>query len=318
MSKPFASSADTEVQRARVVELAEGVFGYISNFDPNTGWIVGPEGCLAIDCRATPYLAREMLQDIEAVTDKPVTRLFLTHYHAVRVMGRAAFADVHTVIASRGTLDLIRERGQQDFASEVRRFPRLFSAVEEVPGLTYPTQTFEKEVTLWMGEREVRLLHLGRGHTQGDSVAWLPQERILFAGDLVEDQCALYCGDAHICEWRETLLALELLAPRIVVPGRGSAIVGEENVRKAFQSTAGFLNDLLRLTEEAMNASHPTRKSVFDYVYENMTPVYGGWPIYEHCIPFNVSRAWDELHGEKSPAIWTAERDQEMWKALQG
>ncbi len=315
--KPCASAADADVQHAKVVELADGVFGYISDFDPNTGWIVGDEGCLAIDCRATPLLAREMLQDIGKVTDKPVTRLFLTHYHAVRVLGRAAFTDVHTVIASRHTLDLIRERGAQDFASEVRRFPRLFSAVEDVPGLTFPHITFEREMTLWMGEREIRLSHPGRGHTKGDSTVWLPKERILFAGDLIEDHCALYCGDAYLHEWRDTLLQLELLQPLVVVPGRGAVIVGEEKIKAAMQATAGFLDNLLQFTQEAMGRDGATLKTAFEHVYEHMTTLYGEWAIYEHCIPFNVSRAWDELHGVEEPILWTAERDQEMWNALQ-
>ena len=317
MAKPFASTGDTQVQKARLVELAPDVYGYISDFDPNTGFILGPEDVLAIDCRATPKMAREWLADMATVTDKPVTRIFLTHYHAVRVFGRAAFTEAHTVLASRGTRELIAERGEQDFESEVRRFPRLFQDVDEVPGLTWPNLTFDQETTLWLGEREVRLLHLGRGHSKGDSVAWLPQERVLFAGDLIEDRCALYCGDAYLHAWRGTLERLAALRPRVVVPGRGSAILGEEQVQQAIRSTRGFIDDLLSLTQEALDQGADL-KAAFDHVYAHMTPKYGDWPIYEHCIPFNVSRAYDELRGIQDPVIWTAERDQEMWQALQG
>ncbi|MDQ4077901.1 MAG: MBL fold metallo-hydrolase, partial [Chloroflexota bacterium] len=118
MAKPFASTADTETQRAQLTELAPDVYGYISDFDPNTGVIIGEDEAMVIDCRATPQLAREMIEDIRSVTERPITRIFLTHYHAVRVMGRAAFTEAHDIIASRNTLDLIRERGQQDFESE--------------------------------------------------------------------------------------------------------------------------------------------------------------------------------------------------------
>ncbi|NOX63858.1 MAG: MBL fold metallo-hydrolase [Chloroflexi bacterium] len=317
MAKAFASTADTKTQPARLTQLAENVYGYISDYDPNTGFIVGPDSVMVIDCRATPKMAREWIADIRTITDKPITHIFLTHYHAVRVMGRAAFTDAHTVMASRGTLDLIRERGQQDFESEVRRFPRLFDAVEEVPGLTWPNVTFEREMTLWWGDREIRLEHLGRGHSKGDSVVWLPDDRVLFAGDLVEERCALYCGDAYLREWRETLDRVAALNARVVVPGRGSAIIGEENVREAIRLTREFLDDLITLTQEALDKGADL-KGAFDHVYAVMTPKYGDWPIYEHCIPFNVSRAYDELRGIQDPIIWTAERDIEMWNALQG
>ncbi len=316
MPKAFASTADTQTQPAQVVELAPNVYGYISDYDPNTGFIVGPEGVLAIDCRATPRMAREWLADIRAITDKPVTHIFLTHYHAVRVMGRAAFTDAHTVMASRGTLDLIRERGRQDFESEVRRFPRLFDGVEEAPGLTWPNVTFEREMTLWW-DQEIRLEHLGPGHSKGDSVVWLPEHRVLFSGDLVEERCALYCGDAYLQTWLQTLDRVESLNARVLVPGRGAAVMGEENVREAIRLTRGFLEDLLRLTRQAMDQGGDL-KATFDHVYAHMTPKYGDWPIYEHCIPFNVSRSYDELQGIQHPRIWTAERDIAMWRALQG
>jgi glyoxylase-like metal-dependent hydrolase (beta-lactamase superfamily II) len=317
MAKPFASSADTAVQKPTLTPLAENVYGYISDFDPNTGVILGDDHCMVIDCRATPTLAREMIADIRAITDKPISHIFLTHYHAVRVFGRAAFSDTHTVIASRNTLELIRERGAADFESEVRRFPRLFTAVEEVPGPTVPNITFERQMTVWLGGLEVRLEHIGRGHSKGDSVAWIPEHRVLFAGDLVEERCALYCGDAYLHQWRETLDKVAALNARVIVPGRGAAIVGADRVKQAIQLTRGFIDDLLAATKAVINAGGDL-KATFDHVYTHMTPKYGEWPIYEHCIPFNVSRAYDELRGIEDPIIWTAARDQEMWQALQG
>lgn len=317
MAKPFASTADTDVQPAEMVKLADNVYGYVSQFDPNTGVIIGEEGCMVIDCRATPKMAREMINDIRKLTDKPISHIFLTHYHAVRVFGRAAFTEAHTVIASRNTLDLIHERGQQDFESEVRRFPRLFAAVEEVKGLTMPNLTFERELTLWAGTREIRLEHLGKGHSKGDSVVWIPEDKVLFAGDLIENRAALYCGDAYLHDWRDTLDRLAELKAEVVIPGRGVAILGADKVTQAIANTRGFINDLLTTTQQGIDQGGDL-KATFDHAYASMTPKYGDWPIYEHCIPFNVSRAYDELKGVVDPIIWTAERDQEMWAALQG
>ena len=84
--------------------------------------------------------------------------------------------------------------------------PRLFLGAESIPGLTRPTTTFDDTMTLDLGNRVVELRHVGRGHTAGDVVVWLPDERILFAGDLVEAQAAPYMGDAHVDEWSTTTL----------------------------------------------------------------------------------------------------------------
>ena len=100
---------------------------------------------------------------------------------------------------------MIVERGQQDMESEIGRFPRLFRAVETIPGLTWPTMTFPDQMSVWLGRREVRITHIGRGHTAGDVIAAVPDAGVVFAGDLVEYKSACYCGDAHFTDWPETL-----------------------------------------------------------------------------------------------------------------
>ena len=108
--------------------------------------------------------------------------------------------------------------------SEIERFPRLFRAVESVPGLTWPTITFRGEMTLWLGKLEVKLMQVGRGHTKGDTIVWLPQERTLFSGDLVEYAATPYAGDAYFNDWPKTLDALAALQPEKLVPGRGACV----------------------------------------------------------------------------------------------
>lgn len=315
MPKPFASQADLAEKRATFTELATGVFAYTTEGDPNTGVIVGPDGVMVIDARATPVLARELMAVIRTVTDKPVTHVLLTHYHAVRVLGASAYG-AHTIIASRKTRDLIRERGAQDFKSEAERFPRLFRSVETVPGLTWPTITFEEQMTVWFGEREIRIWHPGAGHTAGDTVAWLPKERVLFSGDLVEEGATPYCGDAHLAEWPATLENLAALGPRKLVPGRGEAMTTPRASLDAIAATSGFVR---RMTAEVRKGVKARRslKQVFDSTYAKLKPAYGHWVIFDHCLPFNISRAYDEANGLAHPRIWTAKRDKDMWRDLQ-
>jgi glyoxylase-like metal-dependent hydrolase (beta-lactamase superfamily II) len=202
-------------------------------------------------------------------------------------------------------------------SSDLERFPRLFKKIETVPGLTWPTIAFDGSMTLWLGKREIRIAHLGKGHSKGDTVVWLPKEKVLFSGDLVEQGAAPYCGDAYLTEWPETLEKVRALGARKLVPGRGPALKTPAAVNAAIDGTQGFVRTLLGTVQGGARAREPL-KSVFDRTYRALQPKYGNLVIFEHCIPFNVSRAYDEASGIADPRIWTAKRDKEMWKALQG
>src|SRR5574340_412245 len=153
MSKQFASHADLAEKQVSFDRLSPHAFAYTAEGDPNTGIVVGDDAVMVIDSQATPVMAQDVIRRIREVTDKPIRYVLLSHYHAVRVLGASAYGAQH-IIASQGTYELVRERGQQDFDSEAQRFPRLFRAVETVPGLTWPTLVFDKSLTVFMGKRE--------------------------------------------------------------------------------------------------------------------------------------------------------------------
>lgn len=316
MPKAFASSADLEAKEASLDELADGVFAYTAQGDPNVGCIVGADAILAIEARATPLMARQWIDVIRGkISVLPFGDLVLTHYHAVRTLGASAFR-ARRIIAHANTKALIEERGEADWASEQGRMPRLFAGAETIPGLTHPTHTFEDSLSLDLGNRLVELRYLGRGHTSGDIVAWLPEERICFAGDLVEAQAAPYMGDAHVAEWSTaTLDRVAALDARQLVGGRGEVVRGAE-VAAAVSDTRAFLHTTLEETR-AVKTAGGTLKDAFERVHARLAPRYAGFPIFEHCMPFNVQRTWDELEGIEHPRIWTAERDRAVWSALQ-
>jgi glyoxylase-like metal-dependent hydrolase (beta-lactamase superfamily II) len=314
--KPFASSADLAEKEATLEELADGVYAYTAQGDPNVGCIIGTDTILAIEARATPLMARRWIDVVRSLSSAPFGDLVLTHYHAVRVLGASAF-DAQRIIATTMTAELIEERGEEDWASEQGRMPRLFEGADTIPGLTRPTHTFEDEMRLEVGGRRIELRFLGRGHTSGDLAVWLPQERILFAGDLVEAQAAPYMGDAHIADWSgPTLDAVRALRADQLVGGRGPVVRGAA-VDQAIEDTRAFLQTTLRGTRQVMQAGG-TLKDAFELVYAQLAPRYAGYPIFDHTMPFNIQRAWDELEGIDHPRIWTAERDHEVWNALTG
>ena len=316
MPKPFASSIDLAEKAATLERLADGVYAFTAQGDPNVGCIVGTDAILAIEARATPFMAQQWIDVIrDRVSDLPFDDLVLTHYHAVRTLGASAF-NARRIIAHATTSALIEERGEQDWASERGRMPRLFAGAETIPGLTRPTDTFDDTLTLDLGNRRVELRHLGRGHTSGDLVVWLPDERILFAGDLVEAQAAPYMGDAHVADWSTmTLDHVAALDAAQLVGGRGPVVRGSE-VATAIDDTRAFLRTTLDGTRAVRDVSG-TLKDAFRQVHARLAPRYAGFPIFEHCMPFNVQRTWDELDGIDHPRIWTAERDREVWDALQ-
>ena len=315
--KKFASQADLQEKKVTFSQLSEHAWAYTAEGDPNTGIVIGDDAVLVADTQATPAMAQDVIRRIREVTDKPISYVVLTHYHAVRVLGASAYG-AQQVIASEDTYDLIVERGEADKASEIGRFPRLFSNVETVPpGMTWPTLTFNGKMTLWLGKLEVRLLQLGRGHTKGDTVVWLPQERTLFSGDLVEFDATPYAGDAYFKDWPQTLENVAALKPLALVPGRGAALKGEAQVADGLRGTASFIADV-RASVEAGVAAGKDLNAVYKDTFAKLKPRYGHWVIFDHCMPFDVTRCFDETTQYADPRVWTAERDRQMWETLEG
>ncbi|WP_426958456.1 MBL fold metallo-hydrolase [Muricoccus radiodurans] len=312
----FASTNDLSEKQISFDELGPGLYGYTAEGDPNSGVVIGDDSVLVVDAQATPIMARDVIARIRAVTDKPIRHVVLSHYHAVRVLGASGYEGAE-VIASDVTRELIVERGAQDMDSEIGRFPRLFRGRESIPGLTWPDITFHRRMTLWLGKREVQIIQIGRSHTAGDTVVWLPKERVAFAGDVVEFGATPYCGDAHFGDWPGTLEALRALGAEAMVPGRGRSLLNAADIAEGIGGTASFTADLFAIARRGVAAGKPLGE-VYAEAMQEMRPKYGHWVIFEHCMPFNVSRAYDEAKGLDRPQIWTAERDVAMWRALEG
>lgn len=318
MSKPFASSADLTEKKETLEILAEGVYALTAEGDPNVGAIEGEDFIVAIEARATPAAAQDWLKMLRQHTQKPVKHLVLTHYHAVRVLGASAFG-AQDIIASEVTRQLIEERGKEDWDSEFGRMPRLFKDPEGIPGLTRPTVTFTNQARIELGgvRGHLELRFCGRGHTAGDIAIWYPQKKILFAGDLVEAEAALYTGDAFHMDWSSgTLDTIKAFGAEALIGGRGAVAHGREAVDAAIEQTREFLL-VMRKHVEAVHQRGGALKEAFAATHAALAPKFGAWPIFEHCLPFNVQRLWDEYDGIDWPRIWTMQRDREVWAQLQ-
>jgi glyoxylase-like metal-dependent hydrolase (beta-lactamase superfamily II) len=289
MAQGFASTSDTTEKKISFGEIGRDLYAFTAEGDPNSGIIVGDDGVIVIDAQATPVMAGLVIERVRQVTDKPIKYVVLSHYHAVRVLGASAYK-AQEIVASDKCRAMIVERGQEDWDSEFGRFPRLFRAAETIPGLTWPTVTFKERMTLWLGKRRVDLMQVGRAHTAGDIIACVPDANVVFSGGLRADALG---------------------------PGRGDALVGAATVAESISLTRDFLRDTYEPVKRGV-ARGASLKECFDEATAAMRPRYGSWPIFEHCQPFNIARAYDEAQGIDTPRIWTAERDRAMWAALQG
>ncbi len=316
MAKAFASQGDLAEKKTTFTEIGDGIWAFTAEGDPNSGVIIGDESVMVIEAQATPRLAQKVIDEIRKVTDKPISHLALTHYHAVRVLGASAFK-APQVIMSEKARAMVVERGQEDWDSEFQRFPRLFEGHESIPGLTWPTTTFNGKMSVYLGQRRIDMMQLGRAHTAGDMVIHVPDANVMFTGDIVEYHSACYCGDGHFQDWPATLEAIRAFDLDAIAPGRGDALVGPEMVNAALDLTGDFIRSTWRPAAKVAKAGG-SLKEAWDAVRAECDPKFADYAIYEHCLPFNVARAYDEARDIDTPRIWTAQRDLEMWEALQG
>ena len=313
-TKTFASHADLEEKKVSFDQLSDHAYAYTAEGDPNTGIVIGDD---AVHGDRHAGHAGD-----GAGRDPPHPR---GHRQADQVRGavalpRGARARRHRVTSPSTSspattrYDLIVERGEQDMKSEIERFPRLFRAVESVPGLDLADASSSRSrMTLWLGKLQVEIMQLGRGHTKGDTVVWLPQERILFSGDLVEYGATPYAGDAYFDG-----LAGDARRHRRAAPGEAGAGTrrraadagrGQGGPRRHARVRHGDV----RVGEEGRRGGQGPAHGLQARPTPRSSPKFGHWVIFDHCLPFDVTRAYDEATQYQDPRIWTAERDKEMW-----
>ena len=223
--------------------MGPGLYGYTAEGDPNSGVVIGDDSVLVVDAQATPQMAADVIARIRRVTDKPIRHVLLSHYHAVRVLGAAAYEGAE-IIASDVTRDMIVERGQQDMDSEIGRFPRLFRGRGEHSRPDLAASDLPRRMTLWLGKREVQIIHIGRSHTAGDTIVWLPKERVCSPATASNSAPPPIAAMRISPTGRATLAAIQALGPERLVPGRGRSLMNAPEVREGIDGTAAFTSDL--------------------------------------------------------------------------
>jgi cyclase len=270
-------------------KVADGVFYATGGGGSNNVVIVNDADVMLVDDGTTPAAARAFLEDIKLITSKPVRYVVNTHFHYDHTDGNSVFPPdvdiigheyVRTAIStfnvlnrepyttSQGTavparIETLRKQiaQEKDAAKKATLETQLAAAQRTLEDLkeikpTPPNVTYSSRLIFHKGQREIQLLFLGRGHTGGDTVVFLPRERIVATGDLMESRLA-YMGDAYFDEWVATLEALKKLDFALVLPGHGTPFP-DKSLITAFQS---YLTDLTKQATELRKQGVPAEEA---------------------------------------------------------
>ena len=284
-------------------EVAPNTYAYLQ-FDgswgiSNTGFLEGEEGLLVIDATMVSSMAEAFIKEIRRVTDKPYRHLINTHSHPDHTGGNRLFkgAEIisHRICREEMSRPLMRPAGGGPLPGPMalmRRTPafeRMFEMVANDPDryIALPDVTFEDSLTLYYGETEVQLLHYGPAHTFGDTMVYLPQSKVLFAGDIAFFYAMPLVG-GKVGGWLQVIDRVKDLDIELIVPGHGP--VGGKKELEDEREYFEFVMDQAR-------SSFERGMSVEDAAKEIDPGPYADWPESERFVA-NVAVAYRELRGE--------------------
>lgn len=246
--------------------------GFISN----AGVVITDDGVVVIDTLGTPSLGYQLRAKIRELTDKPVVKVIITHYHADHIYGLQVFKDEGAeIIAPQGALVYLSDDAAESRLQERRE--SLFPWVNDETRLVTPDRVNKEQQRFRLGGVDFVVSFIGSTHSSGDQILQVPTDGVLYSGDLIfQGRIPLVAG-SHPQAWLKGLEALQTDGLKVLVPGHGKA--SREPAKAIY-----FTRDYLRYLHQGMAAA-----------VENMTPfaeAYAAmdWSIYEHMPAFVANR----------------------------
>lgn len=273
-----------------LVEVADGVFAYVQAGGglcvSNAGLIVGPESCIAIDALFAPAMTKAFREEIARVTDKPVRLLINTHHHVDHTLGNALFPEAQIVSHANA------RREQQRVGTSVfdRLRPLVPELVADAEGVEprLPDVTFDGELALHLGNRSLLLLHFGTAHTIGDALILLPEERLLFAGDVLFSHVTPLAFEGKVGGWLKVCDKVDALPVDRIVPGHGP-VSGKTELAEM----RGYLQSIHDQARDAFDAGRTPEEATAGIDLGQ----YASWGEPER-LALNVGRLYQEFRGE--------------------
>jgi cyclase len=277
-------------------QAGPNVWVAISNRAANTGFVIGDDGVIVIDTTATVDAegnftsehGKQLFAEIRRLTNLPVKFVINTHYHFDHVAANAMFVDAGArVLAHRNTRDWIHSENLRMFGNDIKLQHKSF-----IDALLLPTATYDREVDLYLGSREIRVRSFP-GHTGGDSVVVIPDAKVVFAGDLFWRNMLPVMIDASTKSWIATLETLITNTGYVFVPGHGD--LGTEHDVAAFRE---YLLTLQALVSEA-RAQGKTGLSLTQAVVPALSGKYAQWEGFKQLVEPSILQMDEELGGRK-------------------
>jgi cyclase len=276
-------------------KIADGVYyatGTVPGLGSNNVVVVNETDVLIVDTGTSPAAARAFVEDIKRLTDKPIRYVVNTHWHYDHTAGNQIFGPEVQIIATDylyqmlATVDVLHREPfltsqltnlsaridtlnkqiaaegnapqkaalQKDLA-DAQRLQQQNNEIKVTP----PNVHFSTKMVLHRGGREIDLLFLGRGHTGGDTVVYLPKERIVCTGDLMESRLA-YMGDAFFSEWIATLEEVKKLDFAVDLPGHGTPFTNKSLITAYQAYLADLINQVTKLKNEGVSPDDAAKR----------------------------------------------------------
>ena len=273
-----ASEVDMQLKQITPdIYYVEGIPGIATDnegFISNAGFVVTGEGVIVFDALGTPSLAVELIKLIKSVTDQPIIRVIVSHYHADHIYGLQVFKEEGaTIYAPDGALDYLISDAAFERLEE-RQFS-LFPWVNEQTRLIYPDEIIKTSATFQMGNKTLTINYQGKAHSDGDLIVLVEPDLVLFSGDIIFRSRIPFIGNGDTRHWLETLEKLETTGLEALVPGHGPATFEPSGRISLTREYLAFMREAMRAgVEELMS---------FEEIYSDTD-----WSKFEHLPAFEA------------------------------
>ena len=271
-----------------IVELESGVYARLHEGLTNAGIIIGDDSVLVIDSLRVPSFARDLIQDVKTITEKPIGFVIDTHSHWDHSWGNEEFPEATIIGHKNCYAEMIDMEWNEEWRKKVVSSNDPWSEEGNLVNITPPNMTFETSMQLYFGGREIDLKYFGRAHTSGDIYIHLPKEKIVFTGDVAQDGGVPYLGDCYPADWPETDNQLASLPIERFMSGHGP--IGDHN---ALVEAKDFIHTLVDSLKHAI-ADGQDSLEASKYVINEMSPKYGDWRSFDR-IGENLPSVYDKL-----------------------
>jgi glyoxylase-like metal-dependent hydrolase (beta-lactamase superfamily II) len=264
------SSVSTISQQApRPTALREIIPGHyaFSSGTFNSGIIVTSEGVVVLDALNSESVGRAEREAIAGAIRQPVRFLVSSTFHNNYSKGNVAYADVWKI-------------GHENYRTDLLQLMQREKVPAEEQKARLPTETYRNRVTLHLGGKEIQIRYLGRGHTRGDSIIYVPEDRIVYLSELFFAEQFLYIDDGYGLDWLKTLDAAEALGAEIFVPAHGPIPTDPRQTRQGLDRFRQMLVDIRDSVQQEIARGATEEQAVATI----------RWPQYEKMQGYNAER----------------------------